>query len=476
MRANLALRPCGALPHVTRHSASRHGAIRWRSGLPLLAALLVGCGSGVPDNSYQPPPPPEVTVAKPLQQTVTLFIEENGETEAVERAEVRARVRGFLEEIKFEPGQKVEKDDVLYVIQRNEYQAALNSAKAALAAAEAAVQVSQAQIGVVEVEVTRAEFDFKRFKSLLEKEAATQAQYDEALAARDAAVATHEAAKANALAAQADRDKAAANLEQAQLDFDYTLVKSPISGRITKTEIKLGNLVDDGSLMATVVDRDRIFANFNVSDRAVLRLQQAAREQAGGDKPDEDYRTMTAALRREIDDGFPFEGRLDYIDQEGVDQATGTFALRAGFDNPDDMILPGLFVRIRVPIGQLDNALLIPERGLAKDQRGPYVLIVDADNKVGRRSVTIGQTYENMVVIQEGIGPDDRVLLDGGQRARPGSVVTPVDNPLSALPDPAKQDSQPEEGVQDDTEADDDLPADANADADNGSGDSPPQP
>ncbi len=444
---------------------------------PLFAALLAGCGSGVPDNSYQPPPPPEVTVAKPLQQTVTLFIEENGETETVERAEVRARVRGFLEEIKFTPGQKVDKDDVLYVIQRNEYQAALNSAKAALAAAEAAGEVSQAQIGVVEVEVTRAEFDFKRFKSLLEKGAATQAQYDEALAARDAAVASREAANANALAAQADRDKAAANLEQAQLDFDYTLVKSPISGRITKTEIKLGNLVDNGSLMATVVDRDRVYANFNVSDRAVLRLQKASREQAGGDKPDEDYRTMPAFLRRELDDGFPFEGNLDYIDQEGVDQATGTFALRAVFDNPDDLILPGLFVRIRVPIGELENAKLIPERGLAKDQRGPYVLIVDADNKVERRGVTTGETYENMVVIQEGIGPDDRVLLDGGQRARPGTEVTPAEIQLSAPPGLAKQNSRPEEAGQDTVESADAESADAQpADAGNGVDGSSPQP
>ncbi len=434
---------------------------------PLLAALLAGCGIGVPDNSYQPPPPPEVTVAKPLQQTVTLFIEENGETEAVERAEVRARVRGFLEEIKFEPGQQVAKDDVLYVIQRSEYQAALNSAKAALAAAEAAVKVSQAQIGVVEVEVTRAEFDFKRFKSLLEKEAATQAQYDEALAARDAALASLEAAKANAIAAQASRDKAAANLEQAQLDFDYTLVKSPISGRITKTEIKLGNLVENGSLMATVVDRDRIFANFNVSDRAVLRLQKSAREQAGGDKPDKNYRTMPAFLRRELDDGFPFEGHLDYIDQEGVDQATGTFALRAVFENPDDMILPGLFVRIRVPIGQLDDALLIPERGLAKDQRGSYVLIVDTNNKVERRKVTTGQTDRNMVVIQQGIGPDDRVLLDGRQRARPGSEVAPTEVPLTAPSGSSQQTPRPEEGA----ERDDAAPAGV----DGGSDESSPQ-
>ncbi|MCA9024830.1 MAG: efflux RND transporter periplasmic adaptor subunit [Planctomycetaceae bacterium] len=389
----------------------------------------------MPDNSYQAPPPPEVTVAHPLQKTVTIFIEENGETEVVEQADVRARVRGILEEIKFVPGQIVQQDDVLYVIQRSEYQAALNSAKAALAAAEAAIEVANAQTGVVEVELTRAETDFQRHKELLAKEAVTQSQFDTVLATRDGVRARREAAIAATAAAKADRDRAQANLDQAQLDFDYTLVKAPISGRITKTEIKQGNLVENGSLMATIVGRDQMYANFNVSDREVLRLQKAAQERGEPRNPEKDrYRDMPVYLRRELDEGFPFVGKLDYVDQEGVDQSTGTFAIRAIFENPDNLILPGLFVRVRVPVGKLDDALLIPEQALSRDQRGTYVLVVNEERKVDRRTVTPGQTEEGMVVIETGLTGDELVLIDGGQRARPGVEVSPTEINLT-MPD-----------------------------------------
>ncbi|MCA9112954.1 MAG: efflux RND transporter periplasmic adaptor subunit, partial [Planctomycetaceae bacterium] len=378
---------------------------------------------------------PEVTVAHPLQKTVTIFIEENGETEVVEQADVRARVRGILEEINFAPGQTVQQDDVLYVIQRSEYQAALNSAKAALAAAEAAIEVANAQTGVVEVELTRAETDFQRHKEMLAKEAVTQSQFDTVLATRDGVRARREAAIAATAAANADRDRAQANLDQAQLDFDYTLVKAPISGRITKTEIKQGNLVENGSLMATIVGRDQMYANFNVSDREVLRLQKAAQERGEPRNPEKDrYRDMPAYLRRELDEGFPFVGKLDYVDQEGVDQSTGTFAIRAIFENPDNLILPGLFVRVRVPVGKLDDALLIPEQSLSRDQRGTYVLVVNEERKVDRRTVTPGQTEEGMVVIETGLTGDELVLIEGGQRARPGVEVSPTEINLT-MPD-----------------------------------------
>lgn len=466
MRANFAItdpKSLGTRPPLEQEDQKGGGP---RCGL-FVVALMAGCGAGVPDNSYQPPPTPEVTVAKPVQHAVTPFIEENGETEVVERAEVRARVRGFLEEIQFEPGDRVSKGDVLYVIQRSEYEAAVNSATASLEAAKASVSVSESQIGVTEVEVTRAQLEFARYESLLEKEAATQAQYDQARAARDAALASREAAKANAEAAKADRDKAAADLERAQLDLDYTLVKAPINGRVTKTEIKRGNLVENGDLMATVVDRDQIYANFNVSDRSILRLQQAARER-GEERPDDDkYRSIPAYLRRELDDGYPFTGHLDYIDQEGVDQATGTFSLRAVFDNPEDLILPGLFVRIRVPVGEPQDSLLIPERALSRDQMGTYVLVVGGEDQIERRSVTAGQALAGMVVIEEGIGPDDLVLLDGGQRARPGIEVKPSETSISVPPELAKLNSQAAA-----TETSD---ADSAA-AGDGSDDSPAQP
>ena len=400
-----------------------------------LSVALAGCGASVPDNAYQAPPPPEVTVVHPLQKSVTIYIEENGETEVVEQADVRARVRGILEEVKFVPGQTVEQDDVLYVIQRSEYQAALNSAKAALAAAESSIEVATAQVGVVDVELTRAEAEHDRYKGLLEKGAATQSQYDTALAARDGVKANREAALASVSAAKADRDRAQANVDQAELDFEYTLVKAPISGRITKTDIKRGNLVENGSLLATVVGQNQVYANFNVSDRAVLRLQKAAQER-GETRDGDRYRDMPAFLQRELDNGFPFEGKLDYVDQEGVDQATGTFAIRALFEDPERLILPGLFVRIRVPVSKLEDALLIPEQALLRDQRGTYVLVVNAEKKVERRAVSQGQSEGALVVIETGLKPDDLVIIEGGQRARPGVDVNPTEKDLTANDEP----------------------------------------
>ncbi len=451
-----------AAPHANRGPSLQAGSLRFVQSMLLLSASLAGCGTGVPDNSYQAPPPPEVTVAHPLQKTVTIYIEENGETEVVEQADVRARVRGILEEIKFVPGQTVKQDDVLYVIQRSEYQAALNSAKAQLAAAEAAIEVATAQTGVVDVELTRAEAEFVRYKGMLEKGAATQSQFDTVLAARDGVSANREASLASVTAAKADRDKAQANLDQAQLDFEYTLVKAPISGRITKTDIKRGNLVENGSLLATIVGQDRVYANFNVSDRAVLRLQKAARER--GETRDEDrYRDMPAYLQRESDEGFPFVGKLDYVDQEGVDQATGTFAIRAVFDDPEGLILPGLFVRVRVPVSKLDDALLIPEQALSRDQRGTYVLVVNAEQKIERRDVTPGQTDDGMVAIETGLQAEDLVLIEGGQRARPGVVVNPSEIELTA----ADQSEETDEPVTADRNDDPptDQPDDSTADA-----------
>ena len=180
--------------------------------LPVAVALLHGCGARVPDNAYQSPPPPEVSVAAPLQLTVTQFIEENGETEVVERAEVRGRVRGFLNAINFEPGQLVSKGDVLYEIQRDEYEATVNSAQASLTSAEAAIDVAEAQVGVAQVELSRARKEFVRYEGLLAQEATTQKQFDQAQADLDAAKANVTSAESTVKAAQAERGRAAADL------------------------------------------------------------------------------------------------------------------------------------------------------------------------------------------------------------------------------------------------------------------------
>ncbi len=422
------------------HSASDN-ARRLPSGTwLLLPCLFAGCEVKVVKNEYVEPPPAQVEVVRPLQQTIPLYFENNGETEAVSRAEVRARVGGILEQVNFVPGDLekgyVQEGDLLYQIEPTQYEAARSSAAASLKAAEAQIEVAAAQLEVVKVEVTRAQNDFERYKNLLVRDAATQAQFDEALASKDAALAKQISAEADLATAKAARDKAQAGVEQAELDLSWTRVTAPISGYITKTATKRGNLVSEGSLLTTIVDRSRIYANFNISDREVLKLQKATRDRAAEGQQDArvGYRHMPALLHREIDEGFPFRGQLDYLDEEGVDQSTGTLAARALFENPADLLLPGLFVRVRVPVGELPDALLIPEQALVRDQSGSFVWIVDNENRIQRRGVQPGQRLQGLVVIEQGLKAEDRVATaPARQRMRDGQVVEPVETMLEAL-------------------------------------------
>ncbi len=373
-----------------------------RSIVWLMATGLLGCA---PPNAYQPPPPPKVTVALPVRQTVTNFLEETGTTEPVGMVSIRARVVGFLEQIKFEAGAEVQAGDTLYVIQDREFRAKVNAAKADVEAQEAALNL--------------AEIEYARQQKMVSEQATPQSRVDQARAARDAAVASLDAAKAA--------------LDRAELDLDYTQVKTPISGRVGKTLVKLGNLVGEGDAthLTTVVNYDPIYVNFSISERSLLQI--ARRD----DRDPEARRVLTeikAFMRRVVDSGFPFVGHLDYADL-GVDQNTGTFMIRAVFPNPDKEILPGLFVRVRVPLGEVENAIFVPERSVAADQTGRYVMVVGKDNVVERRDVELGSEFDHMVVITQGLNGDERVVIDGIQRSRPGAVVTPSETTLPPVED-----------------------------------------
>ncbi len=400
-----------------------------------LFASLLASGCQEP-NVYQPPPPPKVTVAQPVQQTVDIFLEENGQTEAVGRSEVRSRVQGFLEEIKFDPGKDVKKGDLLYVIEKDEYVAARNGAKAELAAANAAlqsaiaaIQVKKADLIAAEVKVEASESEFRRQDQLYKDKVVSKSVWEEAKALRDGSLAARlqaqaaiDAANANKQTAEANVARAKASLQKAELNLSYTDVRALISGRITNTQVKLGNLVESGTHLTTIVQREPIWANFNIDERHLLLLVNEHSE-TDGNSDEFDYKSIKVFLQRAGDDGFPFQGHLDYIDQEGVDQGTGTLKLRAVFQNPTNQLFPGLFVRVRVPIGKLENALLVPEKAVGRDQSGPYLLIVNSEQVVERKIVTLGTKYGELVVIEQGISPDARVVIDGIQRARPGSKV-----------------------------------------------------
>ena len=413
-----------------------HARVGVLAGICMLS--FAGCGFfGSTENTYQPPPPPGVTVMRPVSQTVTIFCEQNGETEAVERAEVRARVQGPIEQLKFEPGQDVEAGDVLYVIEKDQYLAVQQSAKAALAVADAAIKVAESTVETQKAKADAAARLFVRVEALRNKGAATEADYDAALADRDSSQADLEAAKSSVSAAQAEHQQAAAELERANLDLSYTDVIAPISGRVTKTDVKRGNLVERGTQLATVVNRQKVYVNFNIADRTLLQLQNAkrARMETTPQSEKERWQGHTVYLRRELDEGYPFVGLGDYVDEEGVEQETGTLALRAIFDNPEDLLLPGLFVQVRVPIDEQPGALLIPEKAVGRDQSGSFVLTVGADKKVARKKVITGLKLDGWVVVKSEVegefSADDWVIVEGAQRARPGSEVKPTQTKLT---------------------------------------------
>ena len=404
--------------------------------IPLIAllcgwALLLGCDKPA---DYQQAPPTKVTVATPVIKTVPIYLEENGQTEAVEQALVRARVRGIIEEIpeETEESLEVKKGDQLFLIQQDEFIVAVNSAKASVAAASAALETANANVKVEEAGVTSAKAaykvskaEFDRLALLLKQNAIAQSEYDAAEATMEttqaginAASAQTASSKAKVSEAQATLDKAKAELVQKELELSWTTVEAPIDGRVTRTLVKVGNLVKDGDELTEIVSNKKVWANFNISERFLLSLERDADSERPF-KPN----TIPVALKRSGDPDFIFHGFLDYADPV-VDQDTGTLLLRAIFDNtdPSKFLLPGLFVRVRVEIGTYDDATLIPERAINRDSAGTYVYVVE-DSKAVRKNVVLGGKYDGMVVIESGLTKDSRVVVDGIQMLRSGSEV-----------------------------------------------------
>ena len=397
--------------------------------------VQVGCQ---PHNAYQTPPAPQVTAVKPVVETVPIFLEENGQTEAVEQAVVQARVRGILQEIKFQPNSFVTEGTPLFLIEQQEYLAAVESAEATVTSAKAALETAEAALGVADAGIAAADAaikvaqaDFNRMENLVATKAVAQSDFESAraqletsLAARQGAVAARVANEAEISNAQAQVVKAEADLKQAELDLQRTVVHAPISGRITKTMVKRGNLVENGTPLIEIVRNDPIWANFTISERFLLDFERESKRK----KDDSlDPTNVKVQLQRSGDIGFPFEGHLDYYDPR-IDQNTGTLQLRAVFKNSDDrgsILLPGLFVRVRVEIGQYENALLVPERAIGRDQAGTFVYVVDTDSKAVRKNVKVGTRHHDMLVIETGLDPSDLVVVDGLQRVRPGIEVDP---------------------------------------------------
>lgn len=376
-------------------------------GLFVVAGLVsAGCTSPPPP----PPPPMQVTVSLPLRQTITTYAEYTGMTEAVESVEIRARVEGYLESIHFTPGTQVRQGDLLFVIDPKPFEAKLAQAEAELARQEAALKSAEATL--------------QRRELALSERAVSEIAVIQSRADRDVVLAAIEAAKAA--------------IKTAQLDLSYTSIRAPISGRISRNLVDVGNLVGatERTLLATIVREDPIYVYFNVSERDYLYYKKHHGETQSPTNPSP---ATPIYLGLSDENGYPHEGRVDYVGNR-IDASSGTIQVRGVFTNPDHLILPGLFARIRVPIGTERDALLVPEPALGADQQGRYLLLVNKDNVVEYRPVRIGTKVDGKCVIEEGLAPDDRVIVSGIQRALPGAKVEPKESTNTAAPasEPAK--------------------------------------
>jgi RND family efflux transporter MFP subunit len=389
-----------------------------KSTLGLL--LLVACAK---PNEYVAPPPPAVTVAPPERKDVIDYAEFTGITAATKVVEIRARVKGFLAEINYEPGRDVEKDTVLFQIDRVEYEAAveaaeadLRSAKADLAAAETAIKSAQAALKLAETAVEKLERAYK-------ERAVSEILVLEVQAKREVAEAELENAVARRDVAKAHVGVAESRLTRAKLDLGWTTIRAPLTGRVAKWNVNVGDLVGAGdpTLLTTMVNADRIWCYFDVAERWVLEVRKTLDETTPEDATIADLIVEMALI---ADEGYPHKGRGDYVEPT-VDAETGTLRVRAVFDNPDGVILPGAFTRVRIPIAERKGALLVAERAVGQDQGGSFLLVVNSEDKVERRDVKLGAQHGHQVVVLEGIDEKDRVIVSGLQRARPGATVKP---------------------------------------------------
>lgn len=374
-----------------------------RSALALLAATFTSaCGGGGP----QGPPPPQVTVANPERRDVQTYAEFTGHTRAIEYAEVRARVAGTLEEMRFTPSSLVKAGDVLFIIEPGPYQAAFDEAQAALASAES--------------ELARAESDLERVQLAIQSNAVSRQDLDRAQATRDQA-------EASVMAARARRDNARINL-------GYTRVTTPVSGQVSRNFVDLGNLVGAGepTLLTTVTRIDPIYVYFDAPEQTVLNFLAARRDTTLTEEEVSQVGQVFVATATDTD--YPHKGQIDFIDNT-VNPATGTIELRAVVQNPQNILFPGLFVRVRVLGRVAPNALLVQERAIGTDLGGKYVLVVGDDNVVEQRYVTLGPIQDDgTVVVASGLEGSERYIVNGMLRARPGFPVTPqTEAELAAL-------------------------------------------
>ncbi|MEM7144604.1 MAG: efflux RND transporter periplasmic adaptor subunit [Verrucomicrobiota bacterium] len=384
----------------------------WACGVPVLAlvVLMWGCA---PSNEFVEPPPPEVAVQYPLVEDATVLLEFPGRTQAYARVEIRARVKGFLEQRHFQPGQYVDKGQLLFTIEPDQFEAAVRSEKGNLAKAQADLEIAKANVSRREQAGVGAvsEIDL-------------------------------EAARADEAAAAAAVEIAKASLADAERDLSYTQIDTPTNGRVSRDLVDRGNLVgaSDPTLLTTVVQDNPVYFNFEVSERAILPYlgnrptaerpnEMVKRPPAKMDDEERDDTQLTLFLS--TGEPYPIKGEFEFIDN-AVNPETGTIQVRAEFENPDGQLADGIFGRVGIP-QKIEKAVMVPRAALQRDLDGSFALVVGPDNVVERRVVTPSEfTVDEYRIVEEGLTGDDLVIVSNLQRAREGITVKPVEQAADA--------------------------------------------
>ena len=373
-----------------------------------LATLVASCGEAKKQGGA--PPPPAVTVATPVKRTVTDYDEYVGRFTAINSVEVRARVSGYLDGVHFKDGQIVKQGDLLFTIDKRPFQNMLDQARANLAQAKSNLAFTQG--------------DYTRGQQLVKDKTITDQVFEQ-----------RSQAFRNAQASVTNNEAA---VRQAELDIEFTELRAPINGRIGDRRVSPGNLVTGGTagnttLLATIVSTDPIYFEFTFDEASFLRYERMAK--TGNDIASRSA-GVPVAIKLIDEQDFVHQGRMDFVDNV-IDPSTGTIRGRAVFANANNLFTPGMFARVQVAGSPPYEALLVPDAAIGTEQTRKFVLTVNAENTVVSKYVTLGQiTKDNLRVIKSGIGPDDRIVVNGLMRARPGQKVTPQEEAKPGAPPP----------------------------------------
>ena len=371
----------------------------WPLRASLLAIVaLAACGRGDPP----PPPPPQVTVATVLEREINEWDEFTGRMQAVETVEIRPRVSGYIQKVAFDEGKEIRKGDVLFVIDPRPYRAEL---------ARAAAELERAR--------TRSELanrDAERAQFLIDKQAISQEEFDLRTSALEESQAAIRAAEAQ--------------VAEARLDVEWTTVRSPIDGRVSRAEVTEGNLVESGSeppVLTTVVSLDPMYVYFEGDEQTYLKYGELARDGLRASSRDVENPIFLGLAN---EDGFPHEGRVDFVDNQ-LDPSSGTIQARAVFSNADRRFTPGLFARLKLVGSGRYEATLVRDAAIGTDQDKKFVLVLQPDSTVEYRRIEPGRVVEGLRIVTTGLEGGERIVVNGLQRVRSGMKVVPAEEPMA---------------------------------------------